>query len=97
MGQGLVKTPEDFGSQGALPTHAELLDWLAVDFRENDWDVKALVKKVVMSATYRQQVSIRSHKGEVDQENLWLARGPNVRLSAEMLAGPGIGNQWFVE
>ena len=104
MGQGLVKTPEDFGSQGALPTHAELLDWLAVDFQEKGWDVKALIKQIVLSATYQQQSTLTPRKYEIDPENLYLARGPNVRLNAEMLRdqalaisglfNPEVGGKW---
>ncbi|WKN45611.1 DUF1553 domain-containing protein [Tunicatimonas pelagia] len=84
FGNGLVRTPEDFGNQGALPTHPELLDWLAVEFRESGWDVKALQKLIVMSATYCQSAEIDSKKYQRDSENLLLARGPNVRLTAEM-------------
>jgi len=84
FGRGLVGTPEDFGNQGDLPTHPELLDWLAVEFRESDWDVKALQKLIVMSATYRQSAEIDPKKYQRDSENLLLARGANVRLTAEM-------------
>ncbi len=97
--KGLVRTPEDFGNQGDLPTHPELLDWLAVEFRESGgrqsggrqsggrqsgWDVKALQKLIVMSATYRQSAEIDAKKYRKDSENLLLARGPNARLTAEM-------------
>ena len=85
MGRGLVKTPEDFGSQGALPSHPELLDWLAVDFMDSGWDVKALMKKIVMSATYRQSSQVSLEKRNADPENVFLARGPSYRLSAEMI------------
>ncbi len=84
FGRGLVGTPEDFGNQGDLPTHPELLDWLAVEFRESGWDVKALQKLIVMSATYRQSAEIDPKKYRKDSENLLLARGPNARLTAEM-------------
>ncbi|MGD1889896.1 MAG: DUF1553 domain-containing protein [Cyclobacteriaceae bacterium] len=84
FGNGLVKTPEDFGNQGALPTHPELLDWLAVEFRESGWDVKGLQKLIVMSASYRQSAEVDPKKYKKDSENLLLARGPNVRLTAEM-------------
>ena len=82
-GAGIVETVEDFGSQGEWPTHPELLDWLAVDFMESGWDMKALVKTIVMSAAYRQ--SSRLGQGEVgpDPDNRLLARGPRLRLPAE--------------
>lgn len=85
FGTGLVKTTEDFGNQGALPSHPKLLDWLAVTFRESGWDLKKLVKTMVMSATYRQSTHTTKALREADPENRWLARGPSVRLSAEML------------
>jgi hypothetical protein len=85
FGAGLVATAEDFGNQGALPAHPELLDWLAVDFVESDWDVKRFVKQVVMSATYRQASEIRPELLERDPANVLLARGPSFRLPAEML------------
>jgi hypothetical protein len=84
FGKGIVRTPEDFGNQGDLPTHPKLLDWLSVEFRESGWDVKALQKLVVMSATYQQSARITPDKRSKDPENLLLARGPNVRLTAEM-------------
>jgi cytochrome c553 len=83
FGQGIVKTIEDFGSQGALPTHPKLLDWLAADFMEHDWDTKYIVKKIVMSATYRQSSVLTKQKKELDPENIYLSRGPRFRLSAE--------------
>jgi hypothetical protein len=85
FGQGIVKTAEDFGSQGDLPSHPELLDWLAVDFVENGWDVKRLLKQMALSATYRQSAKIDPEKYKQDPENRLLARGPNQRLSAEMI------------
>ena len=85
MGQGLVRTPEDFGVQGQAPTHPELLDWLAVDFMENGWDIKRLIKQIVTSSTYLQASTHRADLLEFDPENRWLARGPRHRLSAEML------------
>jgi len=83
FGQGIVKTTEDFGSQGALPTHPELLDWLAVDFVEHDWDMKYLLKKMVTSATYQQSSVISPEMKKTDPENIYLARGPRFRLGAE--------------
>ncbi len=85
FGRGLVDTPDDFGSQGALPTHLELLDWLAVDFMESGWDVKRLIKQMVLSATYRQSSVITPAKEQADPYNKWLARGVQGRLTAEML------------
>ncbi len=85
FGNGIVKTPDDFGNQGDLPTHPELLDWLAVAFVESGWDVKAFQKLIVMSATYRQSSKTSPELREKDPENLLLARGPKMRLTAEML------------
>lgn len=85
FGKGLVKTSEDFGNQGELPSHPELLDWLAVTFQKNNWDVKALVKMMVMSATYRQSSQAGDKLMAVDPENILLGRGPSERLTAEML------------
>lgn len=85
FGTGLVKTSEDFGNQGQLPSHPQLLDWLALRFMESGWDVKALQKLIVMSATYRQDSKCSQALREKDPENRLLARGPSVRLSAEQL------------
>ncbi|MEQ8881716.1 MAG: DUF1553 domain-containing protein [Cyclobacteriaceae bacterium] len=85
FGRGIVETVEDFGNQGALPTHPELLDWLAVDFQEHGWDLKRLIKQMVTSATYRQSSRIRPDLQEEDPGNYLLARGPRYRLSAEMV------------
>ena len=85
FGMGLVKTVEDFGSQGEWPTHPELLDWLATEFVQSGWDVKGIVKTIVMSATYRQSSKADAGQLERDPENRLLARGPRFRLPAEML------------
>ncbi len=85
FGRGLVKTAEDFGSQGARPTHPELLDYLAAKFMQSGWDMKALVKEIVMSRTYRQRSVADARVMTDDPDNEWLARGPRFRLSAEMI------------
>ncbi|TMU56239.1 PSD1 and planctomycete cytochrome C domain-containing protein [Flagellimonas algicola] len=85
FGQGIVKTAGDFGMQGELPTHPELLDWLAVDFRENGWDIKRLVKQIVMSSTYTQSAQTNKRKQEKDPENILLSRMHRTRLGAEMI------------
>ena len=82
FGSGLVRTPDDFGLQGQRPTHPELLDWLAVDFMENGWNVKRLIKTIVTSETY-QQSSDRTDPS--DPTNLLLSRGPRFRLPAWMI------------
>ena len=85
FGRGLVKTSGDFGMQGELPSHPELLDWLAVDFMENEWNIKRLVKQIVLSATYRQSVKTTEEKQKKDPDNIYLSRGPRNRLSAEFV------------
>lgn len=85
FGRGLVETAEDFGVQGSLPTHPELLDWLAVDFMEHDWDIKYLLKKIMLSATYQQKSELRSDLKKVDPENRLLARASRFRMSGEMI------------
>lgn len=86
FGFGLVETLEDFGSQGANPTHPELLDWLALRFMtDHDWSMKKLLRDIVLSATYRQDSRVSDEALEKDQRNEWLARGPRVRLSAEQI------------
>lgn len=85
FGNGLVKTVEDFGSQGAQPLYPELLNWLALRFIDSGWNVKALLKTMVMSQTYRQRSLADPKTMEDDPENDWLARGPRFRLPAEMI------------
>ena len=82
-GAGIVSTVEDFGSQGEWPTHPELLDWLAVEFMDSGWNLKALVKSIVMSAAYRQSSRLRPDLLEADPDNRLFARGPRLRLPAE--------------
>lgn len=85
FGTGLVKTSEDFGNQGTMPSHPELLDWLALNFQENGWDMKKLQKLIAMSATYRQDSKATTGSHEKDPENRWLSHGPAQRLTAEMI------------
>ncbi len=85
FGRGLVKTSGDFGMQGELPTHPELLDWLAVDFMEHGWDIKRLMKQIVMSATYRQSSKVLEKSLKLDPENIYLSRSPRLRLKAEFV------------
>jgi len=85
FGYGLVRTPDDFGLQGERPTHPELLDWLAVDFMEHDWDVKHLITRIVTSATYRQNSSASADLIARDPQNRLLARGPRFRLPSWMM------------
>ncbi|MEP7367937.1 MAG: DUF1553 domain-containing protein, partial [Acidobacteriota bacterium] len=85
FGIGLVKTVEDFGSQGELPRHQELLDWLAVEFMTSGWDVKHIIKTIVMSATYQQSSKVTPELQERDPDNRLLARGTRERLAPEMV------------
>ena len=85
FGRGLVKTSGDFGMQGELPSHPELLDWLAIDFREHGWDIKRLIKQLVTSSTYRQSSVVTDAKLRRDPENVFLSRGPRHRIDAEFV------------
>ena len=85
FGRGIVETSEDFGSQGSPPTHPDLLDWLSWQFVSDGWDIKNLMKRMVMSATYRQDSRWTNPMGQRDPDNEFLARGPRFRLDAEML------------
>ena len=85
FGTGLVKTAENFGTQGEYPSHPELLDWLATTFIDSGWDVKATQRAIVTSATYRQESAITPEMLEQDPENRQLARGPRLRLPAQMI------------
>lgn len=85
FGLGIVRSSEDFGAQGDLPTHPDLLDWLAVEFMESGWNNKQLLRTIVLSQTYRQTSEVSPQALLEDQDNIWLSRGPRVRLSAEMV------------
>ena len=85
FGHGLVRTPEDFGTQGSPPTHPELLDWLAIDFVNGGWDVKRMLKRIMRSDAYRRSSRPMPGVREADPTNRWLARYPAQRLPAEML------------
>ena len=85
FGRGLVSTSEDFGMQGKPPTHPELLDWLARDFIDSGWNLRHILKKMVLSATYRQKSQFTPATRELDPENLFLSRAPAYRLPAEMI------------
>lgn len=85
FGRGLVATSDDFGNQGTLPSHPELLDYLAVEFREKGWDIKYMLKLMVMSSTYRQSSSSDEKLREKDPDNVYLARSSRYRLNSEMI------------
>ncbi|HRO46932.1 DUF1549 and DUF1553 domain-containing protein [Agriterribacter sp.] len=85
FGRGIVQSSNDFGMQGELPTNPQLLDWLAVDFRENGWNIKRLVKQIYMSATYRQSSVITPEKLKADPQNIYLSYAPRIRMNAEMI------------
>jgi len=85
FGKGLVNTIDDFGNQGSLPSHPELLDWLAIDFIENGWDVKRIMKQILMSSTYQQSAYGAANSREQDPENKWYSRFPKHRLTAEAI------------
>ena len=85
FGRGIVATAENFGVQGALPTHPELLDWLAVEFRESGWDMKHILRLMVTSAAFRQSAGMDEHALAADPENRWLARGPRLRMPYEFI------------
>jgi hypothetical protein len=85
FGTGLVATEEDFGTQGDVPSHPELLDWLATEYLQRNWDTKQMVRLLVTSATYRQAADVRPDHLAQDPQNRLLARGPRARLEAEMV------------
>jgi len=90
FGRGLVETMEDFGFQGKLPSHPELLDWLAVEFVKRGWSLKEMQKLIVMSATYQQSSHVTPDRLEHDPENVLLSRGPRFRMEAELVRDSGL-------
>src|SRR5690606_25296601 len=82
---GLVETEEDFGAVGSPPTHPQLLDWLAAEYRDGGWSLKKLLKTIVLSDTYRQASTVDAALAEADPQNQWLSRGARYRLSGETL------------
>ncbi len=93
FGRGIVETSEDFGAQGAIPTHPELLDWLAVEFIESGWDVKALHRLIVTSATYRQSSDAPPELIARDAANALYTRGPRWRMTAEMVRDSALARE----
>jgi len=85
FGQGLVRTPRDFGTRGEWPTHPDLLDWLAVEFVESGWDLKQLVRQIVLSATYQQTGRVDLARRQQDPDNRFWSRAPRLRLDAEVI------------
>lgn len=85
FGMGIVQTSEDFGTRAEYPSHPELLDWLATEFVRSGWNIKATMKKIAMSATYRQSSRVSEFLAKNDPQNRWLARGPRFRLPAEVI------------
>ena len=96
FGIGIVQTSEEFGSQGDLPSHPMLLDWLAVELRESGWDLKRLLKLLVTSATYRQSSITSDALQQADPFNRFYARGPRYRVRRDG-SRPGIVRQWIAE
>jgi hypothetical protein len=97
FGAGLVATSEDFGTQGQPPTHPELLDWLACELVGSGWDVKRLQRLIVTSATYRQASRVTPEHWRLDPENHWLARGPRLRMTAEMIRDQALAAAGLLE
>jgi hypothetical protein len=91
FGNGLVETEEDFGALGTLPSHPELLDWLAAEYRDNGWSLKKLLKTIVMSDTYRQSSAADERLREIDPQNRLLSRGARYRLTAEVIRDQALG------
>ncbi|ULQ56977.1 PSD1 and planctomycete cytochrome C domain-containing protein [Flavihumibacter rivuli] len=92
FGRGIVKTTGDFGMQGNLPSHPKLLDWLAVDFMEHDWDIKRLVRLIVSSATYQQSARVSEKQLQRDPENIYLSRAPRTKVKAEFVRDIVLGS-----
>ncbi|MCM8533297.1 MAG: DUF1553 domain-containing protein, partial [Lentisphaeraceae bacterium] len=92
FGRGLVETEEDFGNQGTLPSHPDLLNWLAVTYMENGWSQKRILKTIFLSSTYKQSSKVSNELVQKDRFNLYLARGPRFRMTAEMIRDSALTN-----
>ncbi|MCB0688848.1 MAG: DUF1553 domain-containing protein [Saprospiraceae bacterium] len=97
FGRGIVTTAHDFGVQGSLPTHPELLDFLAFEFVQEGWDIRALIKKIILSKTYQQSSTVSKDKWSKDPENRWLSRGPSFRLTAEMVRDQALSASYLLD
>lgn len=97
FGTGLVKTTGDFGIQGELPSHPELLDWLAAEFMESNWDLRKMLKMMVMSATYRQSSYADSEKYEADPDNRYYSRGGSYRWPAEIIRDNALASSGILQ
>lgn len=97
FGTGIVKTSSDFGIQGDMPTHPELLDWLAAEFMESDWDLRKMIKLMVMSATYQQSSFTDREKYDADPENKFLSRSSSYRLPAEFIRDNALASSGILD
>ena len=97
FGRGLVATSENFGVRGELPSHPELLDWLAIEFEQNGWSIKETLRQIVLSETYRQSSQSRPDLTERDPANRLLARQSRLRLSAEIGSRCHAGVEWIAQ
>jgi hypothetical protein len=97
FGKGIVTTPHDFGLQGNLPSHPELLDYLAYELMQNDWDLRHLIRMIVNSRTYKQSSTVTKEKRILDPDNVYLSRGPAHRLTAEMIRDQALAAAYLLD